>query len=231
MIDEIAPLAGFGTRQWDGSPISLSVLASTVAPRWYHAWLLTRRCGLDSAREARRMERVGKAWPTQTAAKWEYDRLLVVERRRSLMLETKILHRLRCVMAAPDVVVRGIGPHCRDAVIPGRIVPQLQFDVLMGTLSTLGDGVAWHTVTAECAALAGALRSDPVTKKPRATGAAVPIEQDAEILGRMMAESRRLGDGFSARSFVLAHDQEIEGPSPEAKIRRLTRKFRGVPKR
>jgi hypothetical protein len=95
------------------------------------------------------MERTGKAWPTQSDAQWEHARLVDVDRRRYFMLETKIFHRLRCVLGAPDVIVRGFDPQGRDCVIPGRVVSQLQFDLLKGTLSTPDYGVAWHTVTVE----------------------------------------------------------------------------------
>lgn len=95
------------------------------------------------------MERAGKAWPTQSDAKWERARLTDVKRRRYFLLETKVLHRLRLVMGAPDTIVRGFDPQGRDCVIPGRIVSQLQMDILKGTLSTQDYGVAWHTVTVE----------------------------------------------------------------------------------
>jgi hypothetical protein len=108
------------------------------------------------------MERTGKAWPAQTDAEWERARLLAVERRRLFMLEDKILRRLRRVMGAPDVVVRGFDPQGRDAVVPGRIVSQLQFDLLKGTLSTPDYGVAWHTVTVEMVPEARALLAKAV---------------------------------------------------------------------
>jgi len=58
---------------------------------------------------------------------------------------------------------------------------------------------------------------------PARRGAAVPITED-DIVADMLRASEQ-GAPFSVRAYVLQHDKEISGPNPNAKIRRLQRKF------
>lgn len=64
--------------------------------------------------------------------------------------------------------------------------------------------------------------------QPIPRGAAIPREEDQQILEAMLTEDAKIGSAglvFSVRDYVLKHADEISGPSNDAKIRRLTRKF------